>query len=92
MKAKLKIKLAISCFCILSVSISVAQVSGIFIVDTLNKIPVQNAFIQSSDFKFTAIADENGFVSLNKISQNISVKSFKKFYFSFRFYLTLKNQ
>jgi outer membrane cobalamin receptor len=72
MKAKLKIKLAISCFCILSVSISVAQVSGIFIVDTLNKIPVQNAFIQSSDFKFTAIADENGFVSLNKISQNIS--------------------
>ncbi|MFM2191835.1 MAG: CarboxypepD reg-like domain, partial [Bacteroidota bacterium] len=56
----------------LTVTKSVAQKSGIFIVDTLNKIPVQNALVHSNDFKFNATADENGFVSLNKISQNIS--------------------
>jgi TonB-dependent Receptor Plug Domain len=47
------------------------QKASLYIVDSLSKVPVQFAIIQSEDLKFNQITDENGFVNLTNIAQNI---------------------
>ena len=57
-------------------NIVLGQQKGVFIVDSLNKVPVQFAIVQSGDLKFNQVADENGFVSLKQLlnsSDSISV-------------------
>ena len=48
-------------------NIVLGQQKGVFIVDSLNKVPVQFAIVQSGDLKFNQVADENGFVSLKQL-------------------------
>ena len=57
-------------------NIVLGQQKGVFIVDSLNKVPVQFAIVKSGDLKFNQVADENGFVSLKQLlnsSDSISV-------------------
>lgn len=42
--------------------------NGFYIVNANSKIPVVDAFVQSADLRFTASADDNGFVSMEKLS------------------------
>ncbi len=44
------------------------SIKGIYLVDDKSKIPVTEALVQSEDLKFTATADENGFVNIAGIS------------------------
>lgn len=46
------------------------QTKGLYIVDTLNKVPIQLAVVQSDDWKFNQVTDENGFVNLTKLPEN----------------------
>jgi hypothetical protein len=45
---------------------------GVYIVNTVSKIPVQDAFAQSEDLTFNASADENGFISFRNLPSSIS--------------------
>lgn len=40
------------------------NIKGIYVINSISKIPVEDAFIQSEDYNFSANADENGFVNL----------------------------
>jgi hypothetical protein len=53
-------------------NIAFGQTKGLFILDTLNKVPIQSAVVQSEDLKFNQITDENGFVNLTKLPKNIN--------------------
>ncbi|MEJ7625230.1 MAG: TonB-dependent receptor [Ferruginibacter sp.] len=51
---------------------------GLYIVDDKTKIPIAEAFVQSTDLKFTGITDENGFVSfagLYSFTGNLTISS-----------------
>ncbi len=39
--------------------------SGIYIVDTITKVPIANAVVQTIDLAFSVKADENGFIHFN---------------------------
>jgi hypothetical protein len=54
-------------------NITFGQTKGIFIVDTLTKVPIQAAVVHSEDFKFNQISDENGFVHLTKLLEHTKV-------------------
>ena len=45
---------------------------GIYIVTTVSKIPVPDAFAQSADLTFNASADENGFISFKNLPASIN--------------------
>jgi hypothetical protein len=45
---------------------------GIYIVDNVTKVPVQDASVQSEDNQFSALTDENGFVNLKNIPGSVS--------------------
>lgn len=45
---------------------------GIYIIDTITKVPVQDALIQSEDARFTTSADENGFVSFKNLPASLT--------------------
>jgi outer membrane cobalamin receptor len=51
-------------------NIAFGQTKGLYIVDTLNKVPIQLAVVQSDDLKFNEATDENGFVNLTKLPKN----------------------
>ncbi len=51
-------------------SIVFGQTSGVYIVDATSKVPIQSAAVQSDDFKFNRVSDENGFVDLTKLPEN----------------------
>ncbi|CAN5219112.1 TonB-dependent receptor [soil metagenome] len=46
---------------------SQGKLKGLYIVNETSKVPVQDAFVQSSDLIFNASADENGFVSFKNL-------------------------
>lgn len=43
----------------------------LYVIDSTSKVPVQFAIVQSPDAKFTQSTDENGFVNLNKLPENV---------------------
>jgi hypothetical protein len=45
---------------------------GIYVVNTVSKIPVPDAFAQSEDLTFNASADENGFISFKNLPSSIN--------------------
>ena len=51
-------------------NIALGQTKSLYVVDTLNKVPIQSAVVQSEDLKFNQITDENGFVNLTKLHKN----------------------
>lgn len=51
-------------------NVAFGQTKSLYIVDTLNKAPIQSAVVQSEDLKFNQITDENGFVNLTKLPKN----------------------
>lgn len=51
-------------------NIAFGQTKGLYVVDTLNRVPIQSAVLQSEDLKFNEITDENGFVNLTKLPKN----------------------
>ena len=51
-----------------SLAFSQNAIKGIYVVNAITKVPVQDAFVQSEDVSFNATADENGFVSLKSSS------------------------
>ena len=53
-------------------NIAFGQTKSLYVVDTLNKVPIQSAVVQSEDLKFNQITDENGFVNLTKLPKNIN--------------------
>ena len=63
-----KIKLLI--LLTINTNIAFGQTKSLYVVDTLNKIPIQSAVVQSVDLKFNQITDENGFVNLTKLNKN----------------------
>ncbi len=62
------------CLLILGGNIAYAQntLKGIYIVNGVSKIPVQDAFAQSEDLTFNASADENGFINLKNLPASVS--------------------
>lgn len=51
-------------------NIAFGQTKKLYIIDALNKVPIQSAVVQSEDLKFNQITDENGFVNLTKLPKN----------------------
>lgn len=51
-------------------NIAFGQTKSLYIIDTLNKIPIQSAVVQSEDLKFNQITDENGYVNLTNLPKN----------------------
>ena len=51
-------------------NIAFGQTKSLYVLDTLNKVPIQSAVVQSEDLKFNQITDENGFVNLTKLPKN----------------------
>jgi hypothetical protein len=51
-------------------NIAFGQTKNLYVVDTLNKVPIQSAVVQSEDLKFNQISDENGFVNLTKLPKS----------------------
>jgi outer membrane cobalamin receptor len=51
-------------------NIALGQTKSLYVVDTLYKVPIQSAVVQSEDLKFNQITDENGFVNLTKLHKN----------------------
>ncbi len=45
---------------------------GLYIINETSKVPVQDAFVQSSDLIFNASADENGFVSFKNLPASVT--------------------
>lgn len=45
---------------------------GIYIVNAATRVPVQDAFVQSSDKSFNASSDENGFVNIKSLHPSIT--------------------
>lgn len=44
-----------------------AQTKGIYLADTVSKVPVQFATVQDESNSFSQISDENGFINLSKL-------------------------
>jgi outer membrane cobalamin receptor len=65
--------LFLSLFLLLKVTTLFAQNTGIYLVDSLNKLPVQNAFVQNDDLQFSKTSDENGFINLQTLPPNTLV-------------------
>ncbi len=58
-------------FLMIATNIAFGQMKSLYIVDTLNKVPIQSAVIQSDDFSYSQITDENGFANLDKMPKAI---------------------
>jgi outer membrane receptor protein involved in Fe transport len=63
-------KITLLVFLTIISNIAFGQTKSLYIVDTLNKVPIQSAVIQSDDLKFSQITDENGFANLTKLPEN----------------------
>lgn len=50
-----------------NVCLSQTSINGMYVVDALSKIPVQDATVQAQDLDFNTSSDENGFVNLKSL-------------------------
>ncbi len=63
----MKCKVIVLLFLLIATNIAFGQMKSLYIVDTLNKVPIQSAVIQSDDLSYIQITDENGFANLDKM-------------------------
>ena len=63
----MKCKVIALIFLMIATNIAFGQMKSLYIVDTLNKVPIQSAVVQSDDLSFIQITNENGFANLDKM-------------------------